>query len=146
MTKQHKTGTEGFTVLELMIVVSVFTIIMAIAVPNMLRSRMQSNEVATIQNLRSITSAQAAFSSSNKRYAAEFDELCNVHLPYLAQVFLEQPMAGYDIVLAGEDMQYTVVADPVEWGITGHRGFFCDTSGILRYEYGASADEESSVL
>jgi len=146
MVQKKNRNRDGFTLLELMISVAIFAIILSIAVPNLLRSRLQSNEVATIQNLRSINSAQGAYNSAKKLYATTFEDLCNVALPYLPSTFLSQPMAGYTITLAGEEDLYTVVAEPSEWGVTGNRGFYTDASGIIRFAISEPADEGSPPL
>ncbi|MEW6358035.1 MAG: prepilin-type N-terminal cleavage/methylation domain-containing protein [Planctomycetota bacterium] len=51
----------GFTLVELMIVVAVIVTIAAIAIPNLLRSRMAANETATIGTLRTLATEQALF-------------------------------------------------------------------------------------
>ena len=51
----------GFTLLELMIVIQIISIMAAIAVPNMMRLRIQSNQAAAIGNLATVVKAQVAF-------------------------------------------------------------------------------------
>src|SRR5258708_39051302 len=54
----------GFSLLELLIVVTVILIIAAIAIPNLLRSKMAANEAAAVGTLRTVNSACGAYSSN----------------------------------------------------------------------------------
>ncbi|MAG58767.1 MAG: hypothetical protein CMJ83_20965 [Planctomycetes bacterium] len=56
---------QGFTLIELMIVIAIIAIIAAIAVPNLLSSRVAANESNAISTLRNLVSAQAQFQSTS---------------------------------------------------------------------------------
>jgi prepilin-type N-terminal cleavage/methylation domain-containing protein len=53
----------GFSLIELLIVVAIILIIAAIAIPNLLRSRMAANQAAAVATLRNINNSQATYIS-----------------------------------------------------------------------------------
>jgi len=55
---------KGFSLIELLIVVAIILIIAAIAIPNLLRSRMAANEASAVGSLRTINTAQVTFAST----------------------------------------------------------------------------------
>ena len=56
-----KNNTHGFSLIELLIVVGIILIIAAIAVPNLLRSRIAANESSAVNTVRQISTAELAY-------------------------------------------------------------------------------------
>src|SRR5258708_18000468 len=59
-----KGRTEGFSLIELLIVVAIILIIAAIAIPSFLHSRMAANESAAVAAIRSLNTAQISYNSA----------------------------------------------------------------------------------
>src|SRR5215510_12630238 len=55
---------KGFSLIELLIVVAIILIIAAIAIPNLLRSRMAANESAAASTIRTLNTGQVSFSTT----------------------------------------------------------------------------------
>jgi len=138
--------TSGFTLIELMIVVAIIAIIAAIAIPNLLRSRIQSNESAAIGNLRTLTGAQTGYSAANGNYATGFPQMMdstNGPAFLLGSWGAGLAKTGYNFTMSGVASGtviacYESTAVPAVLNRTGIRGFFSDCSGVIRWGIGVA--------
>ena len=76
----HRENRRGFSLIELLIVVTIILIIAAIAIPNFLRSKMAGNEASAVSSLRTINTAEVAYFSTypNQGYSANLASLGGV--------------------------------------------------------------------
>jgi len=55
---------KGFSLIELLIVVAIILIIAAIAIPNLLRSKMSANDSAAASTIRTINTSEVTYSTT----------------------------------------------------------------------------------
>ncbi len=147
----------GFTLVELMIVIAIIAIIAAIAIPNLLRSRMVANEGSAIGSMRTITSAEQQFQSSailpmtsGMGAYGTLDDLNTPVPPFVDSVLGSGVKQGYNFAATPVDTDgsptFTCNADPVTMDASGSRGFFADESGVIRFVAGGVADVTSNPV
>lgn len=76
MPFQRSTIPRGFTVMELMIVVTIIMILAAIEIPNLMRARMAANQAAAVANLQTIEAAEVTYAVTyNRGYSDTLSQL-----------------------------------------------------------------------
>lgn len=126
----------GFSLLELLIVVAIILIIATIAIPSLLRSRQASNESAAVANMRNLNTAQVSYSSTHGMYGT-MPDLINQRL--LDNRYSSSNFNGYryTLVLTNASRNYSAFAN----GLASNTSRFDYYSGpdfVIRFSTSAS--------
>ncbi len=137
---------KGFTLVEIMIVVAIIVLLAAIAIPNLLRARVNANQSAAVAGLHTVSTAAQSYRGANPTYPLALGSMGAAEQtpPYIDNVLAGGAKQGYDFVLAGATNSFTAVATPTTFGSTGTRSFFVDTSGVIRYTNTSTAPTSAS--
>lgn len=147
---------KGFSLIELLIVVAIILIIAAIAIPNLLRSRMAANETSAVGSLRTINTSEVTyFTTFQVGYSPTMAALgtpaagcpgASAAVACLIDSALTTAATGgasksgytfaYGPVGAAPISQYTLNGN-ADSASTGNRAFFTDESGVIRQKTGA---------
>ncbi|MFH0876870.1 MAG: prepilin-type N-terminal cleavage/methylation domain-containing protein [Candidatus Omnitrophota bacterium] len=147
MTKTfQRTKSQGFTLVEIMIVVAIIIVLAAIAIPNLVRSRLTANEAAAIASLKTITWAAITYRTSNSGYPADIAQLGAGVPSYIDSVLSTGTKQGYIFNVTGGSGNFNVTAQPVAENITGTRSFYSDASAVIRASTGSPADGSSPPI
>jgi prepilin-type N-terminal cleavage/methylation domain-containing protein len=137
----------GFSLIELLIVVAIILIVVAIAIPNFLASRMSANESSAVQETRAITTAEVVY---NTQYQIGYSALL-VHLGdngpitstnagLIDSILASGTKSGYsftyvplNVDAAGHFQSYTLNGNPMNPGYSGRKYFYTDQTAIMRF-------------
>ena len=149
---------KGFSLIELLIVVAIILIIAAIAIPNLLRARMASNESAAASQIRTINTAEVSYVTAypTDGYATlaklgGTSSSCATGPTNAAACLIDDVLAtnggskgkgGYNFAAAPEgtnNTTYSASAAPITVGSTGQRDFCSVEDAVVRYSTAGTA-------
>lgn len=138
----------GFSLIELLIVVAIILIIAAIAIPNLLRARMAANESSAVASIRTINTGEITYNSAYPTvgYAAALTNLGGVApctpssttACLIDSVLAAGTKSGYTFTAVGAGgpplTQYYATAVPMTLNQTGIRSFCAFEDAVIRVQ------------
>jgi type IV pilus assembly protein PilA len=135
----------GFSLIELLIVIAIILIILAIALPKLNQAKMNAYEMAAVSEIQTIHKAETLYMSQFGKYATSLAELgppaggSNAG-PSSADLIpaglATGEDSGYTFTVTGTPTGYAVTAVPKSFASTGRRTFFSDQTLVIHQNWG----------
>jgi prepilin-type N-terminal cleavage/methylation domain-containing protein len=152
ITRRRRTSSSGFSLIELLIVIAIILIIVGIAVPRFSAARMNANETAVINEIRSIHTAETQYLSQFGRFAVTLAELgppaSGGPGPQAADLLPNSLVSGdkdgYTFTLTATPAGYNINANPKTYNTTGRRTFFSDQTMSIHQNWSSEPANATS--
>jgi prepilin-type N-terminal cleavage/methylation domain-containing protein len=168
-----KKRSRGFSLIELLIVIAIILVIVAIAIPSLLRSRIAANQASAVGSLRTLNTAEVTYATTyNTGFSSTLGDLgppaAGSNPIATAAGIIDEVLSGtqgtggaaatvseksgYEFTYSpgattgGSINAYSIIATPVALGTTGTNVYYTDQTGVIRQNTTAEAGSNDSPL
>ena len=124
----------GFTLVGVILTVSIITLLATIVIPQFLRRAMIDNETSARATLKSISTALEAYAAQSEQgYVSDISVLTTTNPSYLTKNYVaDSPILGYNYTCdLLEFTGYSCSATPQHCGQTGSKIYTITTGGVF---------------
>jgi len=124
---------KAFTLVEIIIVMAIIVLLAAVAIPGLLRARLNANESSALSSLQTISTTAQSYWAVNSKYPSVLSMLSTASPPYIDSVLGSGFKHGYSFSFSGSTYIFNATARPQKYTKSGTRSFFIDQSGVVRF-------------
>lgn len=137
----------GFTLVEIMVVISIVIILVSFTLPNILRSRVITYECLAIANLQILNRACQSYHIDQGTYPTSLLDLSTASPPYIDGALGSARKQSYEFIYALVNPDhFTVNANSLHITLLKGRYFYLDESGIIRFNRNQQAGPNDEVI
>ena len=139
----------AFTLVQIMIVLAIVIVMLTIAVPNLLRSRVIANETVALTNCRAVNNACQLYHINQETYPNSLSDLVEPvsNPPYIDSTLASGRKQGYEYIYVLVDSgHFTLNANPTSSGLLKGRYFYMDENGIIRAKADGPAGPTDEIV
>lgn len=142
-----------------MIVAAILLVIAAIAIPNLLHSKLSANEATAVNSLRTLNASCVSYARLYGGYPRSLSNLgpgdpaSSASADLIDAALASGAKSGYVFTytagaagVGGNVLGYGITANPNAPGANGQRRFFTDQSGVIRANSAGAADMGSTPI
>lgn len=143
---KHRKSENGFSLIELLIVIAIILIIITVALPQMSKMRMNANEMRAIAEVQTLQKAETQYNSQFGKTATSIAELGPpatagaAEGPNNAGLIPANLASGsdsaYNFNLVESPTGYAITAVPKTFNSTGRRTFYSDQTMAIHQNWG----------
>ena len=145
---------KGFSLIELLIVVAIILIIAAIAIPNLLRSKIAANQASAVASLRTLNTSSVLYNTNYQQYPTAISQMgtsgaaTSTSADLIDSVLAGGQKSGYNFTWTGGGTTgtYSINANPVTPNQTGTIYYYTDQSLVIRSSASGTATSASPAI